>query len=292
MGEDRRPGGRRGRARARARPAARGRHGARDAGRRVPAPLPDASRSRPSAEREPAITDPGPARRRAARGRDHRRRRRRLPAAAGRRARRVRPRRRTTTSPTTRGGSRCSAAWRWRRWSGTACRSTCSTSTTGTPARRSSSGRGRGRGQPVLHRDGRRWSRSTTSPTTAGRATRSSTSWGSAPGDPFGGDNADGIDLLLTAIERAELANTVSPGVRPRVADARVRDGPRRRAAGEGRPLPRDPQRHRPRRLEPGDRPGARRPVRAAPRQARPPVARTCSSATGWTRPTTGSCSG
>jgi starch synthase len=35
---------------------------------------------------------------------------------------------------------------------------------------------------------------------------------GIRPGDPFGGDNADGIDLLLTAIERADLANTVSPG--------------------------------------------------------------------------------
>jgi starch synthase len=35
---------------------------------------------------------------------------------------------------------------------------------------------------------------------------------GLRPGDPFGGDNPDGIDLLLTAIERAELANTVSPG--------------------------------------------------------------------------------
>ncbi len=35
---------------------------------------------------------------------------------------------------------------------------------------------------------------------------------GLRPGDPFGGDNSDGIDLLLTAIDRADLANTVSPG--------------------------------------------------------------------------------
>ena len=35
---------------------------------------------------------------------------------------------------------------------------------------------------------------------------------GLRPGDPFGGDNPDGIDLLRTTIERAELANTVSPG--------------------------------------------------------------------------------
>jgi starch synthase len=35
---------------------------------------------------------------------------------------------------------------------------------------------------------------------------------GLRPGDPFGGDNSDGIDLLRTAIDRADLANTVSPG--------------------------------------------------------------------------------
>lgn len=35
---------------------------------------------------------------------------------------------------------------------------------------------------------------------------------GLAAGDPLAGANPDGIDLLLTAIERAELANTVSPG--------------------------------------------------------------------------------
>jgi starch synthase len=35
---------------------------------------------------------------------------------------------------------------------------------------------------------------------------------GLRPGDPFGGDNPDGIDLLRTTIERADLANTVSPG--------------------------------------------------------------------------------
>ena len=35
---------------------------------------------------------------------------------------------------------------------------------------------------------------------------------GLAPGEPLAGDNPDGIDLLLTAIERSEIANTVSPG--------------------------------------------------------------------------------
>ncbi|MEI7743207.1 MAG: glycogen/starch synthase [Chloroflexota bacterium] len=35
---------------------------------------------------------------------------------------------------------------------------------------------------------------------------------GVMPGDPLAGANPDGIDLLLTAIERSELANTVSPG--------------------------------------------------------------------------------
>ena len=70
--------------------------------------------------------------------------------------------------------------------------------------------------------------------------------------------NPDGIDLLLTAIDRSEIVNTVSPGFAARGADARVRDGPRRRAARQGRPVHRHPQRHRPRRLGPGHRPGAR----------------------------------
>ncbi|HET7830687.1 MAG TPA: glycogen/starch synthase [Candidatus Limnocylindrales bacterium] len=34
---------------------------------------------------------------------------------------------------------------------------------------------------------------------------------GLRPGDPFAGSNPDGIDLLLTGIERSEIANTVSP---------------------------------------------------------------------------------
>jgi starch synthase len=35
---------------------------------------------------------------------------------------------------------------------------------------------------------------------------------GVAPGDPLGGPNPDGLDLLLTAIEGSDVANTVSPG--------------------------------------------------------------------------------
>ena len=35
---------------------------------------------------------------------------------------------------------------------------------------------------------------------------------GVVPGDPLGGPNPDGLDLLLTAIEGSDLANTVSPG--------------------------------------------------------------------------------
>ena len=35
---------------------------------------------------------------------------------------------------------------------------------------------------------------------------------GLRPGEPLAGANPDGIDLLLTAIERSEIANTVSPG--------------------------------------------------------------------------------
>jgi starch synthase len=35
---------------------------------------------------------------------------------------------------------------------------------------------------------------------------------GVTPGDPLGGPNPDGLDLLLTAIEGSDVANTVSPG--------------------------------------------------------------------------------
>ena len=56
--------------------------------------------------------------------------------------------------------------------------------------------------------------RSTTSPTTAGRASARSASSACAPASRSAGANPDGIDLLLTAIERSEIANTVSPGLR------------------------------------------------------------------------------
>ena len=84
---------------------------------------------------------------------------------------------------------------------------------------------------------------------------------GIRPGDPFGGDNADGIDLLRTAIERADLANTVSPGYARESLTPEFGMGLDGALRGEGRPVPRDPQRHRPRRVEPGDGRGPRRPV-------------------------------
>ena len=51
--------------------------------------------------------------------------------------------------------------------------------------------------------------------------------------------------------------------LRARGAHARVRDGPRRRPARQGRPVRRDPERHRPGRLGPVPRPGAGRAVLA-----------------------------
>ena len=64
---------------------------------------------------------------------DRERRDRRLPAPPRRRPRGVRPRRHLRLSPTTRGASACSAGRPSRRCGRTAGRSTCSTSTTGTP---------------------------------------------------------------------------------------------------------------------------------------------------------------
>ena len=67
-------------------------------------------------------------------------------------------------------------------------------------------------GRRVPRADRGRAPRSTTSPTTAGRASSSIDQLGLRAGEPLAGDNPDGVDLLLTAIERSEIANTVSPG--------------------------------------------------------------------------------
>ena len=63
-----------------------------------------------------------------------------------------------------------------------------------------------------------------------------------------------GIDLLAAGIERAEMVNTVSPGYARESLTPGARVRARRSAAGEGRPLRRDPQRPRHDRLEPGNR--------------------------------------
>ena len=81
---------------------------------------------------------------------------------------------------------------------------------------------------------------------------------GLGAGTRWPGPNPDGIDLLLTGgralrARQHGVARLCGGG-----ADPRVRDGPRPRAAGPRRPLARDPQRHRPRRLEPGHRRRAR----------------------------------
>ena len=54
---------------------------------------------------------------------------------------------------------------------------------------------------------------------------------GLAPGDGVVPRAADGLDLLLQGIVRAELVNTVSPGFAAEALTPAVRDGPRRRLA-------------------------------------------------------------
>ena len=68
---------------------------------------------------------------------------------------------------------------------------------------------------------------------------------GLALGDGVVPPDADGIDLLLSGIERAELVNTVSPGFAAEALTPGVRDGARWCVAGERRPLLRDPERAR-----------------------------------------------
>ncbi len=87
---------------------------------------------------------------------------------------------------------------------------------------------------------------------------------GLRPGEPLAGANPDGVDLLLTAIERSEIANTVSPGFAREALTPAFGMGLDGALARQGQPVPRHPQRHRPGRLGPGERPGARRAVLAA----------------------------
>ena len=77
---------------------------------------------------------------------------------------------------------------------------------------------------------------------------------GLAPGDGVVAPDADGIDLLLAGIDRADLVNTVSPGFAAEALTPGIRDGTRRRPPREGRPVRRDPQRARHGRLGSGDR--------------------------------------
>ena len=81
--------------------------------------------------------------------------------------------------------------------------------------------------------------------------------------------------------------------LRPRGADARVRHGPRRRPARQGRPVRRDPERHRPRRLGPvPTTPRSPCRTRGRPRRARRPAGATSSGATASTPTTTASVLG
>ncbi len=100
---------------------------------------------------------------------------------------------------------------------------------------------------------------------------------GLAPGDGVVPADADGIDLLLEGIERAELVNTVSPGfaaeaLTPAFGMGLDSDAPRPR-----RPVHRHPQRARHHGLGSGDGPGSGGVVFARrTAAARRPVGRTC----------------
>ena len=138
---------------------------------------------------------------------------------------------RRATTPTTRGGSACSAGRRSRRCAPTATRSTSCTSTTGTPVPRRIFRDARYADDPIVGRAAilltlhnlayHGWV-----PREPLRPARAAAGRRDRPAD------ADGLDLLRDGIERAELVNTVSPGLRGRGAHAGVRDGPRRRCCG------------------------------------------------------------
>ena len=175
---------------------------------------------------------------------------RRLPApprgsSGGLRSRRRSTATRTATTPTTPGGSDCSVAPPSRRCAPTGGRWTSSTSTTGTRAPRPSARDVRYADDPVIGRAAmlmtlhnlayHGWTPRERLPQLGLRPRRRRRSR----------TTRTGIDLLRAGIERAELVNTVSPGLRGRGADAGLRDGPRRCAPREGRPVHRDPQRPR-----------------------------------------------
>ena len=100
---------------------------------------------------------------------------------------------------------------------------------------------------------------------------------GLAPGDGVVPVGADGIDLLLEGIERAELVNTVSPGFAAEALTPAFGMGLDSTLRATRRPVHRHPQRARHDGLGSGDRPGSGGVVFARrPHAARRPVARTC----------------
>ena len=263
VGQDGRPRRRRRRAGPRARPAARGRHGARR--RRSTSSCRATARCRCPADAvaEPPLVIADP------RDGSTRSTVRILDVAAdGYRLRLVdvpggvRPRRLLRPPATTRGGSPSSAARRWRR-----------SARDGTPAGRPprprlahrarallERARGEAAGDPFFARHGRGADAPQPRLPRLDGQRRGSASWACA-GRPAGRHEprrrrpaADG-DRAVRARQHG-LARVRRGG-----ADAGVRHGPRRRPARPGRPVPRDPQRHRPGRLGPG----APTPALAAP---------------------------
>ena len=208
-----------------------------DAGRRLPAALPGRARAGRAIERDDGRCASRTRARRSGSSTVTDRRRRR-PTAIGCGWSTIRPafdrdgllrRRGRRLRRTTPGGSGCSAAPRSRRSGRTGGRSTCSTSTTGTPGRRrstatcatrttrSSAAR---RSLMTLHNLAYHgWTPRTRRSASSGwrRATASSRPTPTAS------------TCCCAASSAAELVNTVSPGFARGGADARVRDGPRRR---------------------------------------------------------------
>ena len=130
---------------------------------------------------------------------------------------------------------------------------------------------------PIVGRRGDPRSPCTTSPITAGRRATGSASSGCARATGSSRPDADGIDLLLAGIERAELVNTVSPGFAAEALTPEFGMGLDGALRAQGRPVHRHPQRARHDRLGSGDRRRPGRAVLARPTApARRPAGPTC----------------
>ena len=113
---------------------------------------------------------------------------------------------------------------------------------------------------------------------------------GLAPGDPLAGPNADGLDLLLTAIEGSDLANTVSPGFAREALTPAFGMGLDGALLAMGDRFGGILNGIDPDTWNPATDLALAAPSTHGTRPVRRPAARTCSPASGSTRPTRASC--